>query len=254
MKRVAGMTIGEVAIVLVILAVMAAILFPVFAKAGEYSGPGPYSNPKQIGLAMLQYAEDNEQMLPPRQSYSGPNHELVSWRSMIYPYLRSNNVYESRENAAAKEPDLERDTYHRSYAVNSTTVAKLGASGPFSDVYGGTSRIKDIPNPATVALLTETTAAYNDINVTLPEAFTAKFVPGQNRGALFMSKRFHVSAYLFADGHVRGYAPLQTRNVDGKNLWTRDNSTFSPIENAKVNKVLQYAEDHFEEMQRKRDG
>ncbi|MEO7715022.1 MAG: hypothetical protein ABIY70_02365 [Capsulimonas sp.] len=245
-------SIVDVIAVLAIVFVVTAVLYPVFAKAREYSGPGPYSAPRQIGLAMLQYAQDNDQILPPRQAYAGWNHELVSWRWIINPYVRNTELYQSRENAAATAPDIEHDGYNRSYAVNSTTVAKPGASGPFSDVYGGKSKFKDIPNPSSVALLTETTAAYNDINVTLPEAFTSEFKPGVNRGALFMGDREKNSAYLFADGHVRGYSPLQTLNAGGKNLWTRDNSDFSPSETVAASKVLQYSIDNYREMQRKR--
>ncbi|MCW3060036.1 MAG: prepilin-type N-terminal cleavage/methylation domain [Capsulimonas sp.] len=253
MRRNAGVSRRDLLAVLAIIGVVTAVLYPVFSKAGSHSGPSPYSNPKQIGLAMLQYAEDNEQYLPPRQAYTGYNHELVSWRRILYPYVKNEAIYQSWENGAAKEPDLEHDGYNRSYAVNSTTVARPGASGPFSDVYGGKSKLQDIKNPAATALLTETTAAYNDINVTLPEAFTSEFGHGKNRGALYAGYQSK-SAYLFADGHVKGWKPQDTLSVNGKNLWTRDNSDFSSTETAAASAVLQYSQDHYQEMQRKRGG
>lgn len=48
------------------LALIAAILFPIFARSrGTGHGPSCQSNLKQIGLAMLQYAQDYDEKLPP---------------------------------------------------------------------------------------------------------------------------------------------------------------------------------------------
>ena len=62
-----GYTLAELMIVLLIVGVIAAILFPVVARMRENSGGKNYachSNLKQIGLGFMQYAQDNDDALP----------------------------------------------------------------------------------------------------------------------------------------------------------------------------------------------
>ncbi|MDQ2688542.1 MAG: DUF1559 domain-containing protein, partial [Armatimonadota bacterium] len=58
-------TLIELLVVIAIIAILAAILFPVFAKAREKARQAScLSNTKQLGLAFLQYTQDNDEMLP----------------------------------------------------------------------------------------------------------------------------------------------------------------------------------------------
>jgi prepilin-type N-terminal cleavage/methylation domain-containing protein len=64
MKR--GFTLIELLVVIAIIAILAAILFPVFAKAREKARQTScLSNCKQIALACLQYAQDYDETLAP---------------------------------------------------------------------------------------------------------------------------------------------------------------------------------------------
>ena len=64
-----GFTLIELLVVIAIIAILAAILFPVFAKAREKARQiSCLSNEKQLGLGFLQYAQDNDELLP---SYQG---------------------------------------------------------------------------------------------------------------------------------------------------------------------------------------
>ncbi|MCW3060035.1 MAG: prepilin-type N-terminal cleavage/methylation domain [Capsulimonas sp.] len=242
MYRKAGVTVAEVIIVLILVAVIAAVLFPVFAKSrdGRRQASCP-SNLKQIELGIIQYVQDYDEFYPPRQARIDANGKVVSWRAIINSYVKSTQIYQCPDNPVAKWPDIEKDGFNRSYAANSTTVAKLGASGPFSDAYGGKLQIAEIASPASVISLAESTAAFNDMNLTFPDGFTHKFHAGNPVGALYAGHTGG-SNYGFVDGHVKYLHPSDTLNQN-VNMWTRDNSNFSDTENSQALAVLQFPAD-----------
>lgn len=96
-----GFTLIELLVVIAIIAILAAILFPVFAKAREKARQiACLSNMKQIGLGLLQYTEDNDECVPymygPTYSSGGggsaPNGNY-KWMDAIYPYVKSEAVF-----------------------------------------------------------------------------------------------------------------------------------------------------------------
>ncbi len=94
--RPSGFTLIELLVVIAIIAILAAILFPVFARARENARRAScQSNMKQIGLGVLQYAQDYDERYPggTRISPGGPQYPGVGWAGMIYPYLKSSQIY-----------------------------------------------------------------------------------------------------------------------------------------------------------------
>jgi len=81
MKR--GFTLIELLVVIAIIAILAAILFPVFAKAREKARQTScLSNVKQLGLAWLQYAQDYDEVTLP-----------VNAANCTYPLLSTGAIY-----------------------------------------------------------------------------------------------------------------------------------------------------------------
>ncbi len=86
MKR-KGFTLIELLVVIAIIAILAAILFPVFAKARENARKSTcQSNVKQMGLSMLQYVQDYDETFP-NYSQSGIGALMV-----IAPYMKNTGI------------------------------------------------------------------------------------------------------------------------------------------------------------------
>ena len=92
MKRCA-FTLLELLIVIAIIAILAAILFPVFARARENARRSScQSNLKQIGLAFAQYVSDSDGMIIGKTLASGTT-SAVSWPTTLVPYLKNVQVF-----------------------------------------------------------------------------------------------------------------------------------------------------------------
>jgi len=96
-----GFTLIELLVVIAIIAILAAILFPVFAKAREKARQSSCSsNVKQIMLAVLQYAQDYDEILPGRRKQAlgiTPTWNCgagwVLWVGLVDPYIKNSQVF-----------------------------------------------------------------------------------------------------------------------------------------------------------------
>jgi prepilin-type N-terminal cleavage/methylation domain-containing protein len=90
-KRVnKGFTLIELLIVIAIIAILAAILFPVFARARENARKAScLSNLKQIGLGLMQYVQDYDEKYP-MSEYDATTTENVwhTWARDVMPYIK----------------------------------------------------------------------------------------------------------------------------------------------------------------------
>ncbi|MDR3710148.1 MAG: DUF1559 domain-containing protein [Capsulimonadaceae bacterium] len=91
LRRNLGFTLIELLVVIAIIAILAAILFPVFATAREKARQTACaSNLKQIGLAIVQYEQDADEFPPNGCSRAGG---AEGWAGQIFPYVKSKAVY-----------------------------------------------------------------------------------------------------------------------------------------------------------------
>jgi prepilin-type N-terminal cleavage/methylation domain-containing protein/prepilin-type processing-associated H-X9-DG protein len=90
-----GFTLIELLVVIAIIAILAAILFPVFAKVREKARQAACSsNEKQLALGVIQYESDYDEMLPGLDfSPIGGGQESQGWAGRIYPYVKSTSVF-----------------------------------------------------------------------------------------------------------------------------------------------------------------
>ncbi len=91
-RRPFGFTLIELLVVIAIIAILAAILFPVFARARENARRAScQSNLKQIGLGVMQYTQDYDEKYPQAiRSFGGSS---GGWAETIQPYIKSTQVY-----------------------------------------------------------------------------------------------------------------------------------------------------------------
>lgn len=93
-QKCQAFTLIELLVVIAIIAILAAILFPVFQKVRENARrTSCLSNLKQLGLGFTQYIQDADEKYPGLAA-ADPNFVGQSgWASQIYPYVKSVNVY-----------------------------------------------------------------------------------------------------------------------------------------------------------------
>ena len=151
-------TLIELLVVIAIIAILAAILFPVFAQArGKARQAACMSNMKQIMLGTLQYEQDFDETFPTSfnacngariQNPLDPNDKIGGttgggrrpiWHGLIYPYIKSWDLYSCPSDADNK-PTNTVDGYHYiSYGYNYGYLGEYDDQVPCSS--GGTAAV-----------------------------------------------------------------------------------------------------------------
>ncbi|MGI5818218.1 MAG: prepilin-type N-terminal cleavage/methylation domain-containing protein [Armatimonadota bacterium] len=92
-RRPRGFTLIELLVVIAIIAILAAILFPVFARAREKARQSScLSNVRQLGLATLMYAGDHDEVLPVAIGGLPDWSQFWSTVELLQPYVRNTQI------------------------------------------------------------------------------------------------------------------------------------------------------------------
>jgi prepilin-type N-terminal cleavage/methylation domain-containing protein/prepilin-type processing-associated H-X9-DG protein len=92
-RRGPGFTLIELLVVIAIIAILAAILFPVFAKAREKARQTAcLSNQKQMGTAWLMYTMDYDELVLPWSTTGGSGGFAFIWDRLLQPYTKNEGV------------------------------------------------------------------------------------------------------------------------------------------------------------------
>ncbi len=111
MKR-KGFTLIELLVVIAIIAILAAILFPVFAKAREKArATSCLSNTKQLSLGMMMYSQDYDEMMVPMAVPGAapanavqPDANNTRWVDLINPYIKSAALFRCPSGPRGNNP------------------------------------------------------------------------------------------------------------------------------------------------------
>lgn len=115
-------TLIELLVVISIIALLAAILFPVFGRARENARRAScQSNLKQIGLGLTQYLQDYDEKMP-RSAFgpvTAPSDAVnYKWMDAIHPYTRSEAIFNCPSDAVSPKYSLRNGTNYGSYGQN----------------------------------------------------------------------------------------------------------------------------------------
>lgn len=123
-----GFTLIELLVVIAIIAILAAILFPVFARTRENARrTSCLSNLKQLGLGILQYTQDYDEKLPGVRKLNAPT---AYWGILIQPYVKSTQVFicpNGAPHSATSTGEYSSYGYNYILGIDATTVVSLAA-------------------------------------------------------------------------------------------------------------------------------
>ena len=218
-----GFTLIELLVVIAIIAILAAILMPVFAQAREKARLATcQSNLKQLGIAAAMYAQDYDETLCPNSYYTIPGdyNSIMVWDIMLSPYIKAgvsgtgtatgfqsfaggSGFFRCPSDGVARGGNPPGAWKPRSYSWN---------VGPFGDTgVGGGLSLATITVPAATIHLAERPVSNNITNFN-----SAWNVDTPNTQAA-ATPPYHSSGwdYLFVDGHMKWYRPEQTVRAPG---------------------------------------
>jgi prepilin-type N-terminal cleavage/methylation domain-containing protein/prepilin-type processing-associated H-X9-DG protein len=237
-----GFTLIELLVVIAIIAILAAILFPVFAQAREAARKTAcLSNLKQMGSALMMYTQDYDEMFhkgsainSPAINGFGPDTSIDGWTNWPWfygPYIKNVGVFD-----CPSSPD----------GTIELTKANWGNDGNYGYNYSGLTRdqgtpvrgLAEIETPADVFVFfdagdTQVRAGTNnwsglleelDMNLTCDANRISRY---SKEGAFRHSGRVNVT---FADGHAKNldWSTFLTRKADNVAPWMISWSDCSP--------------------------
>ncbi len=198
MKR--GFTLIELLVVIAIIAILAAILFPVFAKAREKAKQTAcLSNCKQMGLAVMMYASDYDDFYPALAltlstpfTYNGFTHRNMLWYMAIEPYHKNVQIFNCPSADITWRGQYTGDTRYGANAI----ITRY-ANYPLA------CNVSEIEYPAETLIIAESdwthsTADYgwsNSYFLSIP-FHVSRFIPARHNGG---------ANIIMCDGHAKWY-------------------------------------------------
>jgi prepilin-type N-terminal cleavage/methylation domain-containing protein len=214
-----GFTLIELLVVIAIIAILAAILFPVFAKARDKARQSSCSNnERQIGMALSFYTDEWDDTLP---GYRHNNQEGLYFREQLQRHLKTEAVWICPSDPCpagsytVRGNDGRMRTEQRSYIPNAQVVG--AADNSVTSAERGAVVLADIPDPSGIIAITEKRSGVKDWHLDFPMDVLPPY-----GGEHSIEKQRHSggSNHIFADGHTKWHTFPQT--MTPKIMWVID--------------------------------
>lgn len=121
-----GFTLVEILVVFVIIAVLAALLFPLFSRVRASAQKSAcISNTRQLLAAQRMYSEDHDRMLVPARTAGAPNSLGYTWCILLQPYMKNERILTCPVDPEPQLADRSTDLPH-SYGINYNLTFNTG--------------------------------------------------------------------------------------------------------------------------------
>ena len=235
----------ELLFIIAIISLLAALLFPVFARARENARATVcLSDTKQIGMAFALYQQDYDDVFPmdrfPDEAHplegcanspgvpyplSGLEETQINWRRVVFPYIKNNQVYACPSNRYANYspnstivPGDQTNHYYPkseylplSYALNGAFFHEAVPPCWYGETLARPRFLAEIENTSTLMLLNESRLPYPDLGS------WALSWSGPEPGSGAFQQHNGLCHFLFVDQHVKSI-PLARTCTD--KLWS----------------------------------
>ena len=228
-----GFTLIELLVVIAIIAILAAILFPVFAKAREKARQTScLSQTKQLGLAFIQYYQDYDEKLPAGSinTVDTTDNAGAGWAGQIYSQVKSVSIYKCPDDSTANGP-----TFNNVVQVPVSYGFNSNAAGQTQAIYNNVAKsvllFETVGNTADVTNISSAAKTSGDAN-----SFAGNGIVNGGAGAVDNPATAtgsggvaaYATGYLAGSGatatgtNVGQFATVTGRHSDGSNFLMAD--------------------------------
>jgi len=221
-----GFTLIELLVVVAIIALLAAILFPVFGSVRDKARQTScLSNTKQIAIGLHMYIQDYDELLPVWSFVNPAGTTSYSWEWALFPYIKSRQVYvcpsATHMNSST---DARCDPTYANITGGNTSLGGTGSygynysylgryqvvSGVYSLAPGFPLNLSAIPDPDDTVAIGEVTCQVGNQpgSIYLPEDWTT-VLTGNPCGSTYtegdQQASWHAGGcnFAFCDGHAK---------------------------------------------------
>jgi len=221
-----GFTLIELLVVIAIIAVLAAILFPVFFQARESARRAQcVSNIRQIGMAAQMYSQDYDEMIMPVgvvggmtvyfwwASYDGMTNTRDERRGLIFPYMRNHAI----QACPTFRNDTRPTVGQTGYGYNHTYLCPFVQTGPFSyDIRP--IAVAAVADPARTVFLAD--AARLNYRIAPPRLESQPFLdPPSASLPTFQGRHMETGTVAWVDGHATALRARFRSSPDAATLY-----------------------------------